>query len=145
MNLINGLTSVNPDDGHVVGIGTTFLDNIYIVDSVDMSVGGSKGTIVCKVHSNTDSWIDSIDEEGFYDGSPGSTVSLGTLNWGRLYGADSGVDVKRSSNPISIGVTGLTVDAGLSTFPTIQRKSYDGLGETGHRNSGSIRAVISIT
>ena len=141
----NGLTSVNPDDGHVVGIGTTFLDNIYIVDSVDMSVGGSKGTIVCKVHSNTDSWIDSIDEEGFYDGSPGSTVSLGTLNWGRLYGADSGVDVKRSLNPISIGVTGLTVDAGLSTFPTIQRKSYDGLGETGHRNSGSIRAIISIT
>ncbi|GIS09083.1 MAG: hypothetical protein CM15mP113_2130 [Pseudomonadota bacterium] len=33
-----------------------------------------------------------------------------------------GGSLVRSSNPISIGVTGLTVDAGLSTFPTIQRK-----------------------
>ena len=40
---------------------------------------------------------------------------------------------------ISIGVTGLTVNSGLTTFPTIQRKSYDNLGERGHRNSGSIK------
>ena len=127
---------------HVVGIGTTFLDNVYIVNSIT-SVGGSKGTITCKVHSNTDSWIDSIDEEGFFDPTNiGLTTSLGTLNWGRLYGASSGVDVERSSNPISIGVTGLTINSGLTTFPTIQRKSYDNLGERGHRNSGSIRAVI---
>ena len=140
----NGLTSVNQDDANVVGIGTTFIDNVYIVNSVDMSVGGSKGTITCKIHSNTDSWVDTINEEGFFDPTNiGLTVSLGTLNWGRLYGASSGVDVKRSSNPISIGVTGLTINSGLTTFPTIQRKSYDNLGERGHRNSGSIRAVIS--
>ena len=140
----NGLTSVIQDDDNVVGIGTTFLDNVYVVNAVDYSVGGAKGTITCKIHSNTDSWVDSIDEEGFYDPTNiGLTTSLGTINWGRLYGASSGVDVKRSSNPISIGVTGLTIDSGLSTFPTIQRKSYDNLGERGHRNSGSIRAVLS--
>tara|TARA_B100001057_G_scaffold298143_1_gene298356 strand:+ start:2300 stop:15613 length:13314 start_codon:yes stop_codon:yes gene_type:complete len=140
----NGLTSVNSSDTSVVGIGTTFLDNVYVVNAVDYSVGGSKGTITCNVHSNTDSWINSIDEEGFFDPTnTGLTTSLGTINWGRLYGASSGVDVKRSSNPISIGVTGLTVNSGLTTFPTIQRKSYDNIGERGHRSSGSIRAVLS--
>ena len=50
-----------------------------------MSVGGSKGTITCKIHSNTDSWIDTINEEGFFDPTNiGLTVSLGTLNWGRI-------------------------------------------------------------
>ena len=142
----NGLTSIDRDgnDAHVVGIGTTFLDNVYMVDTI-VTDGDAKGTITCKVHSNTNSWIDSIDEEGFFDlTNIGLTTSLGTINWGRLYGASSGVDVRRSLNPISIGVTGLTINAGLTTFPTIQRKSYDNVGETGHRNTGSIRAVISI-
>ena len=138
----NGLTTVNPDDAHVVGIGTTFLDNVYIVNSVDYSLGGSQGAIICKVHSNSASSINGIAQTGFYDPTnPGLTTSLGTINWGRLYGTG----VQRSTNPISIGVTGLTVNAGLTTFPTLQRKSYDSFGETGHRNSGSIRAVISIT
>ena len=115
-----------------------------MVDTI-VTDGDAKGTITCKVHSNTNSWIDSIDEEGFFDlTNIGLTTSLGTINWGRLYGASSGVDVRRSLNPISIGVTGLTINAGLTTFPTIQRKSYDNVGETGHRNTGSIRAVISI-
>jgi hypothetical protein len=34
--------------------------------------------------------------------------------------------ITRSSNPISIGVTGKTIDVGLSTFPSIQRRG-DGL------------------
>ena len=139
----HGLTSVNPTDAHVVGIGTTFLDNVYIVNSVDYSIGGAKGTVICHVHSNSASSINGIDEEGFFEENKASTTSLGKLSWGRLYGSDSGNDLQRSSNPISIGVTGLTVDAGLSTFPTIQRKNYDGVGETGHRNSGSIRAELT--
>ena len=139
-----GLTSVNPNNAHVVGIGTTFLDNVYIVNEI--SFDGLKGICTCHVHSNTGSWINSIDEVGYYETNYiGETISLGKLSWGRLYGNDpnnSSILLERSSNPISIGVTGLTVDAGLSTFPTIQRKSYDGTGETGHRNSGSIRAVF---
>jgi hypothetical protein len=37
----------------------------------------------------------------------------------------------RSSSAISIGVTGNTVDVGLSTFATIQRRGV-GIRQTGH-------------
>jgi hypothetical protein len=36
------------------------------------------------------------------------------------------------TNPISIGITGLIVDSGLSSFPSIQRRTF------GLRNSGAI-------
>ena len=62
-----------------------------------------------------------------------TSTSLGRLSWGRLY---NGV---RSSNPISIGVTGLTVNTGLTTFPTIQRKNYDPTSHRGLRSTGAIR------
>ena len=45
----------------------------------------------------------------------------------------------RSPNPISIGVTGLTVNSGLTTFPTIQRKHYIAASLRGLRSSGAIR------
>ena len=140
-----GLTSVNSSNSEVVGIGTTFLDNVYIVNTVDMTSGGAKGTITCNVHSNSTTAIAGIAQTGFFQlNGVGITTSLGKLSWGRLYGSSNvGSDLIRSSNPISIGVTGLTVDAGLSTFPTIQRKNYDNIGETGHRNTGSIRAELS--
>jgi hypothetical protein len=57
------------------------------------------------------------------------TNPLGRISWGRLYG------LNRSSSPVSIGVTGLIVDAGLSTFPSIQRRKF------GLRNSGAIRKI----
>ena len=134
----NGLTSVEPGNASVVGVGTTFLDNVYVVHSITSN--GSNGTVVCHVHTNSASSISGINTEGFFDPTIiGLTTSLGTLSWGRLYGND----VARSSNPISIGVTGLTVNSGLTTFPTIQRKSYDNIGERGHRSSGSIRAVLT--
>ena len=133
----NGLTSVNTGNSDVVGVGVSFLDNIYIVNSV--TTNGSKGTIVCNVHTNSASLVSGINTEGFYEGQTGLTTSLGTLSWGRLYGNNT----TRSSNPISINVSGLIVDAGLSTFPTIQRKSYDKIGERGHRSSGSIRAILA--
>ena len=140
-----GLTSVNSSNSEVVGIGTTFLDNVYIVNTVDMTSGGAKGTITCNVHTNSNTAITGIAQTGFFQlNGVGITTSLGKLSWGRLYGSSNvGSDLIRSSNPISIGVTGLTVDAGLSTFPTIQRKNYDNIGETGHRNTGSIRAELS--
>ena len=47
--------------------------------------------------------------------------------------------LNRSTNPISIGVTGLTVDAGLSTFPTIQRKNHVNTSVRGLRSTGAIR------
>ena len=141
----NGLTSVNPGNAHVVGIGTTFLDNIYIVNSIKHAAIGPKISVVCHVHTNSNSSIMGIAQTGFFDvNQVGLTTALGKLSWGRLYGSSNvGSDLKRSANPISIGVTGLTVDAGLSTFPIIQRRNYDNIGETGHRNTGSIRAELT--
>ena len=136
-NVGNGLTSVEPGNANIVGVGTTFVDNVYIVNSI--ITDGATGTIICHVHTNSASSISGINTEGFFDGDLTSARPLGKLSWGRIYGND----VARSSNPISIGVSGFTVNSGLTTFPTIQRKSYDDQGEKGHRNSGSIRAIIA--
>ena len=131
----NGLTSINGVNASVVGIGTTFVDNVYIVKTIVEN--DSTGEIVCDVHTNSASSISGINTVGFHStGQSGMTTSLGSINWGRLYGNG----LVRSANPISIGVTGLTVDAGLSTFPTIQRKNYVTTSVKGLRSTGSIRA-----
>ena len=57
---------------------------------------------------------------------------LGTFSFGKLS------SLNRSSTPISIGVTGLTVDSGLSTFPTIQRSG----GDFTLRQTGALPKVI---
>ena len=130
----SGLTSINGVNASTVGIGTTFVDNIYIVKTI--SENGSLGEIVCDVHTNSASSISGINTVGFHStGQSGMTTSLGTINWGRLYGTN----LVRSTNPISIGVTGLTVDAGLSTFPTIQRKNHVNTSVRGLRSTGAIR------
>ena len=55
---------------------------------------------------------------------------VGRYSWGRLFG------FSRSNSPISIGVTGNTVDVGLSTFPTIQRRN------SGLRNTGALPKLL---
>ena len=70
-----------------------------------------------------------------YDGNAGLTTSLGRISWGRLYGNE----VKRAAAPIAIGVTGYTVNTGLTTFPTIQRKNYTETALKGLRSTGAIR------
>ena len=128
-----GVTSVNGHNNSVVGIGTQFLDNIYIVRSIS-NKNSNDGEIVCDIKNNSNT--SGITSTGFYNGVQGQSIPLGLINWGRLYGND----LNRSSNPISIGVTGLTVDVGLTTFPTIQRKNYVITSVRGVRSSGSIRA-----
>ena len=85
------------------------------------------------MHSGTDRTGIFQDGGKFDPTKTGISTEFGTLSWGRLYG------VKRDPNPISIGVTGLTVDSGLSTFPTIQRKHYTATSLRGLRSSGAIR------
>ena len=128
-----GVTSVNGHNNSVVGIGIQFLDNIYIVRSIS-NKNSNDGEIVCDIKNNSNT--SGITSTGFYNGVQGQSIPLGLINWGRLYGND----LNRSSNPISIGVTGLTVDVGLTTFPTIQRKNYVITSVRGVRSSGSIRA-----
>ena len=126
----NGVTSVDTHNSSIVGIGTTFLDNIYIVHG--RSSNGEDGEIVCNVMTGSN--LVGIATTGFhYPSGIGTSTSMGRLSWGRIFNGT------RSSNPISIGVTGLTVDAGLSTFPTIQRKNYVSTSHRGLRSTGAIR------
>ena len=114
----DGVTSIDGSDTETVGIGTTFVDNVYIVAAVTFP-SGNTGIATCNILSSTNT-------VGL--GTTGSvTDPRGELSWGRLSG------FSRASSPISIGVTGLTVDSGLSTFPTIQRRGF------GLRENGSLR------
>jgi hypothetical protein len=119
----NGVTSVNSGNSSIVGIGTSFLDNVYIVNSKTNS--GPNAEIICNI--KTDSNVVGIATTGSI------TLPLGNISWGRLY------NFATRSNPISIGVTGLVVDSGLSTFPTIQRRTF------GLRNSGAIRKLSNLS
>ena len=133
-----GITSVDTHNSSIVGIGSTFLDNIYKVHS-RVASGSENGEIVCNILNGTTTGIPGIGMTGNYQfssqalGGIGTAISLGRLSWGRLYNAT------RSNEPISIGVTGLTINSGLTTFPTIQRKSYSQASLRGLRSSGAIR------
>ena len=71
----NGLTSVGVN-ASVVGIGTTFVDNVYIVKTT--SENGENGEITCDVHTNSTSSISGINTVGFHStGNPGMTTLLG--------------------------------------------------------------------
>jgi hypothetical protein len=112
-----GLTSIIDNDQEIVGIGTKFVDNIYFINAFDTSVG----IITCNIQSTS-----SIASIGV--GTTGGIV--GKMSYGRITGFN------RSSSPISLNLDSFTVDSGLSTFPTIQRRGY------GLRNNGSISKII---
>jgi hypothetical protein len=115
-----GVTSIDSSDSSVVGIGSTFLDNIYYVHQISST--GTTGIITCNIKSNT-------SVVGL--ASTGSVSNpVGKFSWGRLS------TLTRSSSPISIGVSGNTVDVGLSTFPTIQRRG------TGIRDTGALSKLL---
>jgi hypothetical protein len=109
-----GVTSIDSSDTAVVGVGSTFLDNIYYIHQ--FSYSGTTGIITCNIKSNTS--IVGLTSTGSVSNP------VGKFSWGRLAG------FTRSSSPISIGITGNTIDVGLSTFPTIQRRG-NGLRYTG--------------
>ena len=109
-----GITSIDGHNSSTVGIGTTFLNNVYKVDAFSRVVHA--GIITCNVLSTTS--VVGIATTG------STTNPCGTLSFGKISG------FTRSSSPISIGVTGLNIDAGLSTFPIIQRRGK-GLRDTG--------------
>jgi hypothetical protein len=96
------------------------LDNIYHIHQ--FSYSGSTGIITCNIKSNT-------SVVGL--ASTGSRLNpVGKFSWGRLS------TLTRSSSPISIGVSGNTIDVGLSTFPTIQRRG------TGIRDTGALSKLL---
>lgn len=118
-----GVTSVYSDNSDVVGIGTLFLNNVYrIADFAPGSPSGNTAEIIVNVKSNSN--IVGIAT------TSGINNNLGKFSWGRL----SSMNRK---NPISIGISGYIADAGLSTFPIIQRRGY------GFKNSGSVNDNLS--
>ena len=109
----SGVTSIYDSNSKVVGVGITFVDNIYNVSAWDQNVG----IITCNIHS--DSPVVGLGTTGI--------TPVGKVSWGRLFSTGS---ITRGSDPISIGVTGFTITSGLTTFPTIQRR-VQGLRDTG--------------
>ncbi len=120
-----GVTSLNlsGNDGDIVGIGTQFADNIYIIKELNYTSGSGVCEILANIHSGT-------AHTGLTT-SVGTTGDRGNFSWGRLY--TQGANMSRP-NPIAIGVTGNTVGlstgVGISTFPTIQRRVF-GIRDTG--------------
>ena len=112
-----GVTSMDVTGVSTVGLGTTFVDNVYhLVNTVHTD--GTLGIITCMIENNT-------SVVGL--ASTGSELNpVGRFSWGKLSGSVTA--------NVSIGVTGLTVDAGLSSFPTIQRRG----GSVGHRQTGAL-------
>jgi hypothetical protein len=109
----NGVTSIVSNNSTTIGVGTEFLNNIYYVNAFNPI----SGIATCNIRS--DSNIIGISTSG-------STV--GKYSWGKLSG------FTRSNSPISIAVSGYSVDVGLSTFPIIQRRGIGGLRRTGSLN-----------
>ena len=122
----NGVTSLNTSGANTdtVGIGTSFADNVYIIQSITKNAAVAE--ILVNVHSG-------VNTTGL-----GVTVGInsgvnGRFSWGRLFNA-SGGGVFNRANPVAIGVTGntvgLTTGVGIGTFPTLQRRVF-GLRDTG--------------
>ena len=109
-----GVTSIIDQNTNVVGVGTTFLDNIYYINAFNASVG----IITCNIHSQTNTV-----------GIATTGAFVGSFSWGRIAGFSR-------PSPVAIAVSGYSVDVGLTTFPTIQRRGY------GLRSIGPIKKVL---
>ena len=127
----NGVTSLNTsgNNNDTVGIGTSFADNIYMIQSITKNAATAE--ILVNVHSG-------VNTTGL-----GVTVGInsgvnGRFSWGRLSNLSGTFN---RANPISIGVTGhtvgLTTGLGIGTFPTLQRRVF------GLRDTGALRKNLS--
>lgn len=115
-----GITSIDGNNSAVVGVGTTFIDNIYYVHGFTRN--NLTGIITANVLSTTD--YVGLETSGSISNP------CGTFSWGRLSG------FTRGSESIGIAVSGFTVNSGLTTYPTIQRRGF------GSRDNGSLRKQL---
>ncbi len=106
-----GVTSVVTSSGAPVGIGTSFFDNIYLISSYSTT-------------SNTAEFVAGVKTDTSLTGISTSGIS-GKFSWGKLTGG-----VRSTTNPISVTISGKTVNSGLTTFPRIQRRN-SGIRDTG--------------
>ena len=104
----NGLTSINTD-ASVIGVGTTFIDNVYRADSVVTSSSG-----IVTVFSN----VQSLAGLGTTSLSP----KIGNYSWGRFYNFTRNV-----LNPQSFTINNQNGYTGITTAPLVVR--VQGLSE----------------
>ena len=98
----NGLTSINTD-GTAIGIGTSFMDNVYRASEVITSNSG-----IVTVYSN----VESLAGLGTTSLSP----KLGYYSWGRFYGFNRSV-----TSPKSFTINNQNGYTGLTTAPIVYR------------------------
>ena len=111
----DGVTSIDGSDSEIVGIGTTCVDNVYIIQefsSTGVPPNDVIGIITCRINSGTDT-TQIPNTTGF------TTDPIGKFSVGLM----TGISVTRASETLAIGVTGFTINSGLTTFPTVQRIS----------------------
>jgi hypothetical protein len=104
---IGNITSSINDDSSVIGIGSTYIDNIYQAQSVQNIVSSVVGVGL------TDQLLRIITPISSFSGLTGLGTSriYGKFSWGRLYNID------RSSDPQSFTVSG------ISTRPLVVRST----------------------
>ena len=115
----SGVTSVNQNGTLNVSTGTTYCDNIYEIHNiVDLSL---RAELTSNIHE------DVIDPTGI------STFGdvVGKFSWGRLSGI-----TRSETSPISIDLSDYNVSSGLSSFPSVHRRS------TGLRNTGALEKIF---
>ena len=117
----NGVTSIISNENEIIGISTYYLDNVYKINQI-VNLNNVTRVITCNVSSQTD--VIGIGTTGTFK------KPLGNFSWGKISG------FTRSSNRVSIGISGFSPSSGLSTYPTIQRRGY------GLRNTGSLRKSL---
>ena len=108
-----GVTSVVTATGAPVGVGTSFFDNIYLISSYSTT-------------SNTAEFVAGVKTDTSLTGISTSGIS-GRFSWGKLTG---GTRTPIVADRISVTVSGKTINSGLSTFPTMQRRN-SGIRDTG--------------
>jgi hypothetical protein len=116
-----GLTSIDQNENDIIGVSTSTLDNIYYVHGKYLS--GTSGIITCNISNTTN--IVGIATTGTVPNP------IGKFSWGKISG------FSRSSNPVSIGISGYEVNPGLSSYPTVQRRGY------GLRNTGALKKDLT--
>lgn len=114
----NGVVSVGKSDASVVGVGVSFLDNVYEIASI--SNNGLFGEFVVNIKSDSNVTGISTFTNAF--------DPVGRFSWGRLF------DLKRKeTRRVSLDIDGYEVNSGLSTFPELHRRGF------GLRYSGALR------
>ena len=116
-NIGNGLTSIY-QNGSVLGIGTTFIDNVYEVAAVSVaetSTPGIANTYVARVTTSVSSWnsLSGMGVSEFY----------GNFSWGRIV-LGSRTSAKAFNAYTEEGFTGLSTSALVTRVAPLKSKDY---------------------